>query len=91
MLVEEISDSPKVFILRSFQLLIKEIFEAKAIIEGLKSEADYGKQKENKLMYLFFLMHQKGYPVNEMYEEKLKHVPTPRFMEYIQALEEEQQ
>jgi len=23
----------------------------------LKAEADYGKQKENKLMYLFYLLH----------------------------------
>lgn len=56
------------------------------VFEELKAEADYGKQKENKLMYLFFLLHQKGYPVNELYEEKIKNIPTNWFMEYIQTL-----
>lgn len=40
-------------------------------------------------MYLFFLLHQKGYPVNEIYEEKLKWVPTAQFIEYINGLNEE--
>jgi len=52
----------------------------------LKAEVDYGKQKENKLMYLFFMLHQKGYPVNEIYDEKIKNIPTNRFMEYINQL-----
>lgn len=40
-------------------------------------------------MYLFFLLHQKGFPVNEIYDEKLKDIPTMRFMEHIEALDEE--
>ena len=40
-------------------------------------------------MYLFFMLHQKGYPVNDLYEEKLKDIPTLRFMEFVPQLEED--
>ncbi len=86
----KVYDSPKVFLLRSFHMLVKEVFDCKTMIEQMKVEVDYSKNKENKLMYLFFMMHQRGFPVNEIYEEKLKNVPTSRFMDYVQQLEEDE-
>ena len=41
-------------------------------------------------MYLFFLLEQQGYPVNEVYENTIKHVPTDRFHEYLKHKEEKE-
>jgi hypothetical protein len=53
-------------------------------IEEMKVEVEHGKNKESKLMYLYFLLHQRGFPVNEIYDEKLKSIPTSRFMEFLE-------
>ena len=41
-------------------------------------------------MYLFYQMSQRGFPVNEIYDE-FKDIPTDRFMEYISNQEQKQQ
>jgi hypothetical protein len=40
---------------------------------------EYSRNKENKLMYLIFKLHKKGYPVNQIYEDEVKPVSTRRF------------
>ena len=82
---------PRVFLYKTFTSLVNEVMSTKKVIEELKGEVFYGKQKENKLMYLFFLLHQKGFPVNEIYDDKLKDIPTARFMEFVEQIELEQQ
>jgi hypothetical protein len=49
--------------------------ENKKLIE----DVTYSKNKENKLMYLIFKLHKKGYPVNEVYEREIKPIETARF------------
>jgi hypothetical protein len=39
----------------------------------------YARNKENKLMYLIFKLHKKGFPVNLVYEEEVKPISTKRF------------
>ena len=39
----------------------------------------YSKNKENKLMYLVFKLHKKGYPINDIYEKEVKPISTLRF------------
>ena len=40
-----------------------------------QAEIEHSALKENKLMYLFYLLNQEGFPVNEVYEE-FKDIPT---------------
>ena len=63
--------------------MISEIFQFREFLENQSKEIDYLRQKENKLMYLFFILHRKGVDVNEVYEEELKDIPTERFNEWI--------
>ena len=71
-----LKQEPKVFLYKTFTSLMSEVISTKKVIEELKGEVFYAKQKENKLMYLFFILHQKGFPVNEIYDQKLKDIPT---------------
>jgi hypothetical protein len=66
-------------VLKEIQELIKENEDVKCIARELKAEIEYGKQRENKLMYFLFLMQQKNYPVFDIFEEHIKDLPTSRF------------
>lgn len=66
-------------VLKEIKDLIKENEDVKCIARELKSEIEYGKQRENKLMYFLFLMQQKNYPVFEIFEDHIKDLPTARF------------
>ena len=66
-------------VLKEVKDLLKENEDIKCIARELKSEIEYGKQRENKLMYFLFLMQQKNYPVFEIFEEHIKDLPTSRF------------
>ena len=59
--------------------LLKENEDIKCVARELKAEVEYGKQRENKLMYFLFLMQQKEYPVFDIFEEHIKDLPTSRF------------
>jgi hypothetical protein len=59
--------------------LFKENEEQRNDIRELRSEINYGKQRENKLMYFLFLMQQKNYPVFDQFEKFIKDLPTRRF------------
>lgn len=69
--------------MKCVQAMISEIFQFRELIETQSKEIDYLRQKENKLMYLFFTLHKSGVDVNEVYERKLKDVPTERFNEWV--------
>ena len=70
-------------ILKCIQALINEIFKFREVIEFQNTEIDYLRQKENKLMYLFYMLHRRGIDVNSIYDSELKDVPTERFNEWI--------
>jgi len=53
--------------------------ELKTLIDEMQAELDYGKQRENKLMFFLFIMKEKGFPVSEVFEEEIKDIPTTRF------------
>ena len=35
-------------------------------------------------MFLLFTLQNKNYPVNEVFEKEVKHIPTARFAEFIE-------
>ena len=47
--------------------------------KDMQRTLEHAKNKENKLMYLIFKLHQKGYPVNSIYEAEVKPISTGRF------------
>lgn len=40
---------------------------------------DYGKQRENKLMFFLYVLKEEGYPISEIFQEKIKDIATTRF------------
>lgn len=59
--------------------LLKENEDLKAYANEISTELEYGKQRENKLMYFLFLLQQKDYPVFEVFETYIKDLDTQRF------------
>ncbi len=45
----------------------------------LKKELSYQQARENKLIYFFYVLHKRDYPVNEIYIKEIKDIPTHRF------------
>jgi hypothetical protein len=45
----------------------------------MQEELDYGKQRENKLMFFLFVLKEKGFPISEVFEGEIKDIPTTRF------------
>lgn len=59
--------------------LLSENEDLKTYATELKNELEYGKQRENKLMYFLFLLQQKDYPVFDVFETYIKDLNTQRF------------
>jgi hypothetical protein len=58
--------------------LVKSNSELNKACESYEDEINYLKLREKKIMYLVHLLQNKGYPVQNIYEKELKHVPTMR-------------
>jgi hypothetical protein len=74
---------PEENIVKSIKEVFSFISQLEKLVKEQAKEVDYLRQKENKLMYLFFILHRKGVNVNEVYDSELKDVPTERFNEWI--------
>ncbi|CDW75815.1 UNKNOWN [Stylonychia lemnae] len=66
-------------ILEEIKVLVGENQELKSAVREIKSELDYGKQRENKLMYFLFVLQRKGIPIYEIFDLNIKDLPTTRF------------
>lgn len=49
----------------------------------LTDEIAYLKLREKKVMYLIYVLQNRGYPVNQVFEQEVKHIPTLRFQEFL--------
>ena len=45
----------------------------------LQYDIKYLRQRENKLMYLLYILQREGYPVRDLYEQEIKNLSTSRF------------
>ena len=61
------------------QALLQENGDLQQGVRELQEELDYGKQRENKLMFFLFILKEKGFPISEVFEEEIKDIPTTRF------------
>ena len=59
--------------------LLEENLELRDIANEMKLEIEYSKQRENKLMFFLYLMKERGHPVQKIFEEDIKDIPTSRF------------
>ena len=66
-------------ILSEVKDLLNENEQLKNLGRELKSELEYSKQRENKLMYFLYIMQKKDYPVYEIFEQHIKDIQTSRF------------
>ncbi len=73
-----------------YQLALKEAassVKAKGEMQAqctiLTDEIDYLKLREKKVMYLIYVLQNRGYPVNQVFEQEVKHIPTTRFQEFL--------
>lgn len=66
-------------ILEEIKVLVGENQEMKSAVREVKSELEYGKQRENKLMYFLFVLQHKGIPIYEIFDANIKDLPTTRF------------
>lgn len=84
---QELKDKHKLFmgrfdenkILKEIKEMISENDNIRDFAREIKSELEYGKQRENKLMYFLFVLQQRGYPIFEVFEKDIKRVSTARF------------
>lgn len=61
------------------QEMVSENTDLKNVLHEMQEELDYGKQRENKLMFFLFILKEKGYPISEVFEHEIKDIPTTRF------------
>ena len=66
-------------ILVQIKQLCSENEELRDFAREIKSELNYGRQRENKLMYFLFVLQQKGYPVFDVFEDDIRNIETYRF------------
>ena len=53
--------------------------DLKNLIQEMQEELDYGKQRENKLMFFLYILKEKGFPISDIFETEIKDIPTTRF------------
>lgn len=66
-------------ILKEIKNIITENEHIRDFAREIKSELEYGRQRENKLMYFLYVLQKRDYPVYEIFEADIKAVPTHRF------------
>lgn len=63
--------------------LVLENRKYKEVSTNLKDEIGYQRQRENKLMYFLFVLKEQGIPIGDVFESKIKDIPTTRFSKDI--------
>ena len=66
---------------RELKKLKKASSETEESLQHYQNELTYYKQRENKLMYLLYTLQKRGYPVQTIFENEIKDIPTSRFTE----------
>lgn len=49
-------------------------------MQQMHDELQYGRQRENKLMFFLYVLREEGkYPISELYQNRIRDIPTQRF------------
>lgn len=57
----------------------------------MNDEINYLKLREKKLKYLVHLLHERGYPVHQVFSKQVQPIDTLRFDEFLLKKEQEAQ
>lgn len=57
----------------------KENVELRELVMELQKDIDYGKQRENKLIFFLYVLKEHGLPVSDVFDQEIKDLPTSRF------------
>lgn len=57
----------------------KENVELRELLLELQKDIDYGKQRENKLIFFLYVLKEHGLPVSDVFDQEIKDLPTSRF------------
>ena len=57
----------------------KENLELRELLIELQKDIDYGKQRENKLIFFLYVLKEHGLPVSDVFDAEIKDLPTSRF------------
>lgn len=57
----------------------KENVELRELLMELQKDIDYGKQRENKLIFFLYVLKEHGLPVSDVFDQEIKDLPTSRF------------
>lgn len=49
---------------------------------SLTEEVEYQKLREKKVMYLIYVLENRGYPVRQVFEQEVKQIATERFKDF---------
>ena len=59
--------------------LHKENIDLRELLMELQKDIDYGKQRENKLIFFLYVLKENGLPVSDVFDAEIKDLPTTRF------------
>jgi hypothetical protein len=59
--------------------LHKENLDLRELLMELQKDIDYGKQRENKLIFFLYVLKENGLPVSDVFDAEIKDLPTTRF------------
>ena len=63
--------------------LMSQNIELTNACQQMHDEITYVKLREKKIMYFMFILQSKGYPINQIFEQDVKNIPTMRFQEFL--------
>ena len=63
--------------------LVSQNFEMNQALNTLSDEINYLKLREKKLKYLLHLLHERGYPVHQVFSKQVQPIDTLRFDEFL--------
>jgi hypothetical protein len=64
--------------------LLQKNAELQQLCSTLSEEIEYQKLREKKVMYLIYVLENRGYPVRQVFEQEVKQIATERFTDFDQ-------
>ena len=48
-------------------------------VKELQEDIDYGKKRENKLMFFLYVLKEQGFPISRVFQDEIRDIDTTRF------------
>eukprot|EP00347_Sterkiella_histriomuscorum_P001309 403372529 len=70
-------------LLADLNALLQQNLELNQVCQQLHQDVNYFRLREKKVMYLVYILQNRGYPVNQVFEQEVKSIQTLRFQEFL--------